>query len=226
MSGFKLLAIRPLKGCSIKYLKNLKEGLVYKFYQEFGFLDKNGKEISLDNNNLSEQVIKVDSPKNSFDLYSKNDITINISAIVGKNGSGKSTLLELLFLANYIIATKTKVLEPNPSTIKKELKSLKKVINHDDEIKDEFVKSRYNSLKNQQKAFEDLYSSFKAEVYYSVGNNIFCIYIDDAIIEKKVITEDKKTERNFTIKKIHQDHTYCDQLFLIWFKFKLNGKLD
>ena len=81
MSEFKLLAIRPLKGCDIKYLKNLKEGLVYKFYQDFSFLDENNKKISLDNNNLSEQVIKVYSPKNSFDLYSKNDILKELGII-------------------------------------------------------------------------------------------------------------------------------------------------
>ena len=221
MSGFKLLAIRPLKGCSVKYLKNLKEGLVYKFYQDFSFLDENGKEISLDNNNLSEQVIKVDSPKNTFDLYSKNDITINISAIVGKNGSGKSTLLEILFLASYIIATKTKVLEPNLSKVLKEIQAIDDLPKNEDEL----VKSTYDSLKNQQKVFEDLYSSFKAEVYYSVGNNIFCMYIDDAIIGKEVITGDKKTKRNFKIKKVHQDNTFefKDFFYSIAINYSLYG---
>ena len=32
--GFKLLAIRPLKGCDAQFRNNLKEGVVYKFYQE------------------------------------------------------------------------------------------------------------------------------------------------------------------------------------------------
>ena len=33
MSGFKLLAIRPLIGCSSQFKKNLNDGEIYKFYQ-------------------------------------------------------------------------------------------------------------------------------------------------------------------------------------------------
>ncbi|MDF1676178.1 MAG: hypothetical protein P1U44_10720 [Vicingaceae bacterium] len=113
MSGFKLLAIRPLEGCDEKFRKNLKEGVVYKFYQNYRFYDKDEKEISTYNNNLQKPIVKIESPNSEIDLYSSDDLKINVSAIVGMNGSGKSTLLELLFLANYIIAIKSKILESN-----------------------------------------------------------------------------------------------------------------
>lgn len=37
ISGFKLLSIRPLQGCSSRFRKNLKEGMVYKFYQNYDY---------------------------------------------------------------------------------------------------------------------------------------------------------------------------------------------
>ena len=42
MSGFKLLAIRPLKGCDTRFRKNLNDGEIYKFYQDYKFLDEKG----------------------------------------------------------------------------------------------------------------------------------------------------------------------------------------
>ena len=83
MSGFKLLAIRPSKDCDKQFLKNLKPGVFYKFYQDFDF--------ELDTSQNS--VIKINYvPSIPSDLFGKN---INISAVVGKNGSGKSTIVEL-----------------------------------------------------------------------------------------------------------------------------------
>jgi energy-coupling factor transporter ATP-binding protein EcfA2 len=96
-SDFKLIAIRPLKGCDIKYLKVLTEGEIYKFYKDYKFI--------LDDENNTHSIVKdikytSTTPNN---LYSSdlNNLKINVSAIVGKNGSGKSTLIELLFVALY-----------------------------------------------------------------------------------------------------------------------------
>jgi hypothetical protein len=99
MSDFKLLAIRPLKGCSPKYRKNLKEGEFYTFYNEYTFSEKNGKiEIEHNKELVSDNLYKLQSLK---DLPN-----INISAVVGTNGSGKSTLFELLYLSVYLISYK------------------------------------------------------------------------------------------------------------------------
>ena len=35
MSGFKLLAIRPVEGCDEKFLKNVYSGTVYSFYTDY-----------------------------------------------------------------------------------------------------------------------------------------------------------------------------------------------
>jgi len=48
MSGFKLLAIRPLVGCDRRFLKNLTEGEVYQFYNDYKFLNLQGKVVALD----------------------------------------------------------------------------------------------------------------------------------------------------------------------------------
>ncbi|CEN33273.1 AAA family ATPase [Capnocytophaga cynodegmi] len=90
--SFKLLAIRPLKGCDKRFLKNLKEGKIYQFYNEYAF-----------EQNANGEVIKVNKDKSSVpeNLYqlAGSELKINISALVGKNGSGKSTLIDL-FIAH------------------------------------------------------------------------------------------------------------------------------
>ncbi len=117
MSGFKLLAIRPLDGCDPEFLKNLKEGMPYKFYQNTRlWIEKDGVEIELTSSNYDEfkscPTIRVESDDNNVNLYSiENGPQINISAIVGKNGSGKSALLELLNAVVFNISIKSKILK-------------------------------------------------------------------------------------------------------------------
>lgn len=105
MSGFKLLAIRPLNGCDDKFLKNLKAGVVYKFYQDYIFTDKKGKEISIINNNLEEKDIDVKLPESTINIYSKENININVCTVVGENGSGKSSLIDFFNTICYFLAS-------------------------------------------------------------------------------------------------------------------------
>ena len=98
--GFKLLAIRPLKGCSARFLKNLEEDRIYKFYNDYSFFEnQDGK--------VTEIKCEDSVPEN---LYEKSGLDIQISALVGKNGSGKSSLLELLYASCYVIAISQKIL--------------------------------------------------------------------------------------------------------------------
>lgn len=106
MSGFKLLAIRPLEGYDEKYRKNLIPGQIYQFYQDYKFdLSEDKKEV------ISVTPLPSSVPS---DLYSikrkgKPDLEINISAVVGKNGSGKSALFDLLYITSYILISKFKI---------------------------------------------------------------------------------------------------------------------
>lgn len=105
--SFKLLAIRPLKGCSARFLKNLEEDRIYKFYNDYFFLDENDDEVKKGNKNVARIEYKNSVPEN---LYEKSGLDIQISALVGKNGSGKSSLLELLYASCYVIAINQKIL--------------------------------------------------------------------------------------------------------------------
>lgn len=95
--SFKLIAIRPLKGCSKKFLKNLEPNRIYKFYDEAIFFTADEKIIDIDLIKPDyEEIRKIVLDENRY--LPKNffyDERISVSAIVGKNGSGKSALIEL-----------------------------------------------------------------------------------------------------------------------------------
>jgi len=78
---FKIIALRPLLGCSDKYLKTLKENEYYIFDKAY---------------NIDENKLTIDENKN-ISLFNLTNVNLNINAIVGKNGTGKSTLVELIF---------------------------------------------------------------------------------------------------------------------------------
>lgn len=105
MNGFKLLAIRPLEGCSKKYCKNLQPGKFYQFYQDYKFepeLDPSGRK------DLKIQILPTSVPEDLFTIKREKqpDLSVNISAVVGKNGSGKSALFDLLYIASYVLIAK------------------------------------------------------------------------------------------------------------------------
>lgn len=88
---FKILAIRPLLNSNERFRKNLVEGKIYKFYDDYKFYNGDDELTGKDFKDVTKIEYKPSNPvpKN---LYGSN---INISAIVGKNGSGKSALIEL-----------------------------------------------------------------------------------------------------------------------------------
>lgn len=97
MSGFKLLAIVPLKDCDTKFRKNLIIGTSYKFL--------NNVTIDLNKTNSKISKVVIDKQNTVENLYNlKNGINVEISAVVGLNGSGKSTLIELLYYFIYAIS--------------------------------------------------------------------------------------------------------------------------
>ncbi|MEM8522930.1 hypothetical protein [Flavobacterium sp. PL12] len=106
MKDFRLLAIRPLKGTSDKFKKNLQPQVIYKFYQDFKFVDKTNNEVLKANGNLDDNEIIVLFPKKiTSAIYSSDQLNINVSAIVGQNGSGKSSLIDFYNLILYYLAS-------------------------------------------------------------------------------------------------------------------------
>lgn len=87
--SFSLIAVRPLKGCDAKILKNLQEDKFYFFNNDY--YSNNGEIIRY---KFSKQNI----PKNFYYKVNENSSlqSVNIQGLVGKNGEGKSSLVELL----------------------------------------------------------------------------------------------------------------------------------
>lgn len=83
---FKLIAIRPLKGCCKSVCKCLKIDKMYYFCNDY-YITENG--IC-----LRDEYVKP-LPNDFFSLGTSSTLQINISAVVGMNGDGKSTLIEL-----------------------------------------------------------------------------------------------------------------------------------
>lgn len=122
MSGFKLIAIRPTIGCNERFLKNLVPGQIYKFYNDYDFLNEDGHTVGKDEK-VYQVVYKSTVPDDLYKVSTigNNIINVNISAIVGKNGSGKSNLLEFFYLANYLIAKIKGVLEDKDKEVNENL---------------------------------------------------------------------------------------------------------
>lgn len=84
---FKLIAVRPLKGCLPSILKCLKEGQMYYLCNDYT--------ITADGIGLRDEYVKP-LPDDFFSIDGDTGLQIYVSAIVGMNGDGKSTLVELI----------------------------------------------------------------------------------------------------------------------------------
>lgn len=82
---FKIIAIRPLKGCASHIRKCLKEGVFYYFCDDYRIDEMLGV-VRRKSQNLEPLA----------DDFFLRKPRVNINAIVGKNGDGKSTLVELM----------------------------------------------------------------------------------------------------------------------------------
>lgn len=179
-SGFKLVAIRPLPGCSKRFLKNLKPGIVYKFYQEYKYLDNIGNDISKFTNSsqiegsnewfyLNEKnyltTISCNvaiTPSTIFEhtpinLYSiKSGPKINFSAIVGENGSGKSSIIDFHNLIIYYLSSK-KLNKLNPIS---------------DDTKKKIFQLLNFTKKFLNKTFDFISPDFKETLQFAIENNV------------------------------------------------------
>jgi predicted ATPase len=160
MDGFKLLAIRPLKGCNPDYLKILKPDVFYTFYNNYTF------KVNPESGRIIVEFLPV--KKGLYDVPGNDkNLSINVSAIVGQNGSGKSSLLELYYLCMYFIAINRDrpFLKPNLISIALEMELT--------DEKDPKSKSKFQYLVNQKAEIEKILETFKIQLFYSVDDNIY-----------------------------------------------------
>jgi len=193
--SFKLLAIRPLKGCSARFLKNLEEDRIYKFYNDYSFLDENNQEIEGGDKKVSKIECNNTVPEK---FYEKSGLDIQISALVGKNGSGKSSLLELLYASCYVIASKKGIL-PNIDSVSKEIEEIKPS-EYPTEGDIEFFKEteknipisyqnthikinyttenqKREALNFKKKQIEDIYKELYVEIFYEIEKEYYSILL-------------------------------------------------
>lgn len=108
-SNFKIIAIKALKDCDPNFTKVLEKEKLYYFYSDYKIeVNNKGLEV-ITNKNETIYPSKLYNVKGL-----KDDIIINLCAVVGKNGSGKSSIIELLFRAINNIAYNYKWLTGKP----------------------------------------------------------------------------------------------------------------
>jgi len=172
--SFKLLAIRPLKGCHEDFLKNLEEGRIYKLYEEYEFYNESEK---IDSYNFiidRENILNVNRvgfrsilPKN---IYGEK---INISAVVGKNGSGKSSLIELIYIAFYNLSIKGGLIKHIPVNYEKNLLHKKQIVHLNAIIKSltENKDDILDQKPDDKDRFIDYYSNLILEQNKQIGKD-------------------------------------------------------
>jgi len=187
MSGFKLLAIKPLIGCSKEYLKILQEGQLYKFYNDYKFyqFEDTEKEVKEDGNiNYIEYTPSIPDDLYQVELNNKRKLNVNISSIVGMNGSGKSTLTELFYMAIYLIAESQRgtFLKANIEELINESKLLLSKINNYKGISKYHINNEVdlgllkNDLERNEASIEkiiQIYESFKIEIIYELDSKFY-----------------------------------------------------
>lgn len=171
MSGFKLLAIRPLSGCHKEISKILIKGQIYSFYNEYSFLTSDEKKVD---NEKEVEEITLNSlvPKK---LYSVNQLEINISAIVGKNGVGKSTLLDVFYYSMYYLGTGLGIMNPYYSKLQNTLNNIEK-------SEAENIVRIKKEISKEKKKHKSLLGKVKVSIFYELENKIQELRVGDGNI--------------------------------------------
>lgn len=155
MKTFKLIAVRPLEKCSRRFSKNLNNGEIYPFYNDYAFLNKD-QEPSGILDDVDRIICGRMVPDDFYAAWTADGhkLNVNISAVVGKNGSGKSTLMELFYAALYLFSVQEKLVTPNDESIEQRESLIRKRLREDKETESEIAE------REKQKTF-DLLWNFK-----------------------------------------------------------------
>ncbi|MDR6943706.1 AAA family ATPase [Mucilaginibacter pocheonensis] len=186
---FKLLAVRLNSAFPLK--KNLKPKLIYKFSNDFDFLDKNDKNLEqvesyteitqiYDRMSYPPKLYAIDRDHAEQLKYFEPDETdkdyldINVSAIVGQNGAGKSSLLEVFYLFIFCISES------------------KDFINHKAGIESEFEgdeKSGIRDILENNRKF--ILNHTDIELYYLIGSTKYLVKRSKGDTKKYVLGDGK-----------------------------------
>ncbi|MDR7371084.1 AAA family ATPase [Flavobacterium aquidurense] len=196
--NFKLIGIQPHLTCDQKFTKVLERGRLYQFYREFIFLNAKGDQAKVGDTIVSYIRVENEVPS---DLFTIDNLNINISAIVGKNGSGKSSLIELLLYSIYKlgITLKDEFGQPVLKTYSQQAKEDVKLIN--DILDIDLVKTielqKYFLIANNQKTVD--YSQ-KLDEFSYIDNKIKESVRRKDLLEKNIAEAQK--ENDFIISKL------------------------
>jgi len=199
-NSFKILAIRPLKYCDTKFLKNLEENQVYQFYNDYAF------KFIEDNQNKEVESITYNStiPENLFDVnYVDNEkksksISVNVSAIVGKNGSGKSALSELLLYTLFVVSNK--------------LRFIRKV---------NFLYQQIEK-NNYEEDLKKIKAGLHVEIYFLKDNHFNILKITPNNIVNISRTKAKSNGEETKLNLVWEEITRRDQLFPFFYSIVTN----
>ncbi|MES2826757.1 MAG: AAA family ATPase [Bacteroidota bacterium] len=188
---FKLLALKLNKKSS--YTKNLKEGVLYQFTQEFKFIydsDKKRKVKSGHSNLIAIEQLNT-YPHDLYDFINlKSTHQVNITAILGKNGAGKSTLLELLYLLIYCLSERKQLLSDRDTNAK--------LIE-----RNQFV----DYHKQLNKKIDDILEESQMELYYKFDNDFYLASNSGKQINFYVLNDKKWEVKEFDRSKFF--YTIC-----------------
>lgn len=217
--GFKLLAIRPLKGCALEYLKVLEEGQIYAFYNEYSFNRENKDDIHSEINSIDFQQ---EIPSN---LFTDESLSINISAIVGKNGSGKSSLIEFLYYTIYVLGNnvaleangENPILRTYPdmlvSDIKWKFKQMKKAKCIVDRVRK--INTLLRQLPEEKNKHTKIINEFKGSIFYNLNGLYYELKIDESVKISILNLDKKKSDAILDLKIIQilqKTHLYNPEI--------------
>ena len=198
MNKFKLLGIRPRKGCHTNLLKNLSGEQLYPFYDSYKYFNASGDLIQRNEGEIAYYTFETKLPSNLYQIDSgqdNGDIEFNLSAIAGKNGSGKSTVVELFFAAVFVMSQKSGILTPSELEVKYRINELEKSISDYKKEGDKLVKTK---------------KAFRTAVEKALSKTLHSIVLDD--FEKGVLEQDRR--ENFLAEQMKYDRNDLSQEFV------------
>lgn len=155
MDNFKILGIRPRRGCHNNLLKNLSVEQLYSFYSSYQYYNEQDEKLVRTEGEIAYYTYQSKVPENLYDI-SENDgkqpIKFNLSAIAGKNGSGKSTLIELFFAVIFVMSQKGNILTPSENDLLFHIKELEQKLRENQNRKNQLTKNKTGYVSAYNKA--------------------------------------------------------------------------